>query len=60
MFVECNYTMYINGILDITDKVVSVEDIENGTLQPLSKLLAKFADKDVAITISYTKDMKQE
>jgi len=51
------YTISAKGILDINDEgVVSIENEETGELVSLSHLLVDFANKDVALSITYNED----
>lgn len=50
------FSLSANGILDINDGIVSIENVDTGELINLSELLADFADKTVSLSVNYNED----
>lgn len=54
--INFNYKINAKGILHIEDNTVAVENPDTGELISLSALFEDFADKTVALSISYDED----
>ena len=50
------YSLSANGILQITDANVSIENPDTGELIDLVELLSDFADKTVKLSVNYDED----
>lgn len=50
------YTLSANGILDITDDGVFIENPDTGELINLKTLLSDFADHAVKLSVAYDED----
>ncbi len=50
------FSLSANGILDINDGIVSIENVDTGELINLSELFADFADKTVSLSVNYNED----
>lgn len=50
------YTLSANGILDITDDGVSIENPDAGELIELKTLLSDFANRAVKLSVTYDED----
>ena len=50
------YALSANGILDITDNGVFIENADTGELINLKTLLSDFADRAVKLSITYDED----
>lgn len=51
-----SYKINAKGVLSIEEDVVSVENPDTGELVELATLFADFADRPIAISISYDED----
>ena len=54
--INFNYKISAKGILNIEDNTVAIENPDTGELIQLSDLFEDFADKTVALSISYDED----
>ncbi len=54
--INFNYKISAKGILNIEDNTVAIENPDTGELIQLSELFEDFADKTVALSISYDED----
>lgn len=54
--IQKKYQISANGILDIIDGHVSIENEDTGELVDLAELFADFAEKDVKLSIAYGED----
>lgn len=45
-----------NGILDINDDVIGIENPDNGEFIELTTLLSDFADKEIKLSVTYDYD----
>lgn len=54
--INFNYKISAKGILHIEDNTVAIENPDTGELIQLSDLFEDFADKTVALSISYDED----
>lgn len=54
--INFNYKISAKGILHIEDNIVAIENLDTGELIQLSDLFEDFADKTVALSISYDED----
>ena len=45
-----------NGILDINDKIIGIENPDNGEFIELTTLLSDFADKVIKLSVTYDYD----
>jgi len=54
--INFNYKISAKGILHIDDDMVAIENPDTGELIPLSTLFEDFADKSVALSISYDEE----
>lgn len=50
------FSLSANGILDINDGIVSIENVDTGEMISLSELLADFADRTVSLSVNYNED----
>ena len=50
------YALSANGILDITDNSVSIENPDTGELIDLKTLLNDFANRAVKLSVTYDED----
>lgn len=50
------YALSANGILDITDDGVSIENPDTGELINLKTLLSDFANRAVKLSVTYDED----
>lgn len=50
------FSLSANGVLDINDGIVSIENVDTGELINLSELLADFADRTVSLSVNYNED----
>lgn len=50
------YALSANGILDITDDGVSIENPDTGELIDLKTLLSDFANRAVKLSVTYDED----
>lgn len=50
------YALSANGILDITDDGVSIENPDTGELIELKTLLSDFANRAVKLSVTYDED----
>lgn len=51
-----NFKLSAKGVLSIDEDIVSIENPDTGELIQLSTLFEDFADKSVALSISYDED----
>lgn len=56
--INFNYKISAKGILNIEDNTVAIENPDTGELIQLSELFEDFADKTVALSISYDEDYR--
>ena len=50
------YSLSANGILQVTDTNVSIENPDTGELINLVDLLSEFADRSVKLSVNYDED----
>ena len=50
------YSLSANGILQVTDTNVSIENPDTGELINLAELLSDFADRSVKLSVNYDED----
>ena len=50
------YALSANGILDITDDGVSIENPDTGELIDLKTLLSDFANRTIKLSVTYDED----
>jgi hypothetical protein len=50
------YALSANGILDITDDVVAIENPDSGELIDLKVLLKDFVNRPVKLSVTYDED----
>ena len=50
------YALSANGILDITDDVVAIENADSGELIDLKVLLKDFVNRPVKLSVTYDED----
>jgi hypothetical protein len=50
------YALSANGILDITDDGVSIENPDTGELIELKTLLSDFANRPIKLSVTYDED----
>ena len=50
------FALNADGILNIEDGVVSIENADTGELIDLSELLSDFADRSVKLSVNYSED----
>lgn len=50
------YSLSANGILSITDDVVSIENLDTGEVIDLAELLRDFADRTIKLSVNYDED----
>lgn len=50
------YSLSANGILQVTDTNVSIENPDTGELISLAELLSDFADRTVKLSVNYDED----
>lgn len=50
------YSLNADGILNIDENGVSIENVETGELINLSTLLADFADRSIKLSVNYSED----
>lgn len=50
------FALNAEGILNIEDEAVSIENADTGELINLSELLSDFADRSVKLSVNYSED----
>lgn len=50
------FALNANGILNIENGIVSIENIDTGELINFSELLSDFADRTVKLSVNYDED----
>lgn len=50
------YSLSANGIIDITDDIVSIENPDSGELIELKVLLKDFVNRPVKLSVTYDED----
>lgn len=50
------YNLSAQGVLDITDGIVSIENSDTGELISLDVLLSDFSDRPVKLSVTYDED----
>lgn len=50
------FSLNADGILNIEDGVVSIENADTGELIDLGELLSDFADRSVKLSVNYSED----
>lgn len=54
--ITMKYSLTANGILDITDSGMYIENPDTGEMVDLKELLADFADRGIKLSVAYDED----